>query len=89
MKVQNDSSVEVVPAVELNRHLYFKADGHHIYDKDMRTLGRAEAVQPGETKEVQIPFKIPDALPTTDGRYIDCKYVIDILVSAQPLSMQL
>jgi hypothetical protein len=73
-----------------------QADGHHIYDHDLRTLGRAAPIAaapdgsdsdsddegfkqaPGEV-EVQIEFQIPNELPSTDGKYIDCAYRIDIL----------
>ena len=36
-------------------------------------------VGPGEKKEIRMKFQIPKALPSTDGHYIDCAYVMDIL----------
>ena len=100
MYIKNESSVDIVPAVELNRFLTFKADGHSIHDSHMITLGRAAAIEaaeegesvgllkrdsdgqttaePGEV-EVRIDFQIPNELPSTNGKYIDCKYRIDIL----------
>jgi hypothetical protein len=95
MYIKNESSVDIVPAVELNRFLKFKADGHHIHDQDMTKLGRAAPIKaaesgsdsdsdsetkakPGEV-EVRLDFQIPNELPSTNGRYIDCSYRIDIL----------
>eukprot|EP01047_Picozoa_sp_COSAG01_P045867 COSAG01_NODE_4258_length_5201_cov_4.634065_6_plen_143_part_00 len=62
--------------VELNRHLYFKADHHKVYDHDMKVLGRADPIAPGEScRDIQIDFVVPPTMPSTDGHYIDCKCV--------------
>lgn len=72
-----------------------QADGHHIYDHDLTTLGRGgpiagapdgsdsssdEDFQPEPGEsEVRIEFQIPNELPSTDGMHVDCAYRIDIL----------
>lgn len=78
-EIKNDSSVSVTAKVELNRIMRLKADGHRIYDKDMKNLGRFGKVEAGEEKTVRMEFQIPNALPSTDGHYVDCSYVMDVL----------
>eukprot|EP01052_Picozoa_sp_SAG31_P033569 SAG31_NODE_3813_length_3859_cov_5.983245_3_plen_167_part_00 len=79
MRVENRSEKIVTPAVELNRILEFRADGHYVRDPEMRTLGRAAPVHPGDTKDVEITFTVPSTMPCTSGRYIRCSYVLDVL----------
>lgn len=82
-KIRNDSSVEVRAAVQLNRIINLKADGHRIRDHDMKTLGRFDVVAPGEKKEVTMGFPIPNEMPSTDGKYVDCMYRMDIVAEVQ------
>ena len=79
MRVVNGSTKEITPAVELNRHLEFRAHGHSISDHEMKTVGRSDPIAPGETREVTIDFVIPQDLPSTKGRCVDCHYIMDVL----------
>ena len=45
----------------------------------MQKMGKGEVVQPGETKDVRIDFRIPDVMPSTNGKFIVSKYLIDVL----------
>jgi hypothetical protein len=83
LTVDNRSALEVTAMVELNRILRLKADGHHITDRREYHLGRFDTIAPGEEKTVKMEFKIPNMLPTTDGRGVDCVYVLDIVSELQ------
>jgi len=78
-EISNKSTMDIVAKVELNRIMRLKADGHTIYDKDMQNLGRFDTVRAGEDKTVRMQFQIPNTLPSTDGHYLDCKYIMDVL----------
>ena len=64
-----------------------QVDGYQISDHDLKTLGRAEALgaateasgSPSSEKPVEIEFQIPNELPSTNGKHIDCRYRLDIL----------
>lgn len=77
--VQNRSSLEVTAMVELNRIVRLKADGHHIRASSEQHLGSFDVIAPGESKTVHMQFRIPDTMPTTAARYVDCSYVLDIV----------
>lgn len=70
-----------------NQKIELQADGYQIHDHDLKTLGRAEALgaateasdSPSTEKEVRIDFQIPNELPSTNGKHIDCRYRLDIL----------
>ena len=83
LKVDNRSALEVTAMVELNRILRLKADGHKITEKQEYHLGRFDTIAPGEEKEVRMKFDIPNMLPTTDGRGVDCVYVLDVVSELQ------
>jgi len=79
----NNSTVPVQARAEFNRFLKFKADGHEIYDQDMKDY-RFETVGPMETgKVVHMEFPIPKSLPSTDAKYIDCAYRMDIVAAVE------
>lgn len=80
-EIANNSSVEIKAEAEFNRIMHLKADHHRVQHRHMTKLGRFDMIQPGETKTVNMQFRIPNERPSTSGHYIHCEYVMDIVAA--------
>ena len=80
-EITNNSTLPIQAQAEMNRLMRLKADHHTLRHRNMVKLGKFDVIQPGETKTVNMMFRIPNSHPTTNGHYIECRYIMDIVAS--------